>query len=219
MYKLYYYPGNASLAVHMMLESLQVDYQLELVDRTAQAQKSADYLKLNPAGRIPTLVDTVFSEKGAPLVIFESAAICLHLLERHPSSGLVPDLQSPQRSEFYQWLMYLNNSVQAELMLYFYPHNYSQDSSASEGIQQMAEQRVTQMFKLLDEKLQQSTFLIGEQLSVCDFFLFMVANWAAGFAEPPLQMKNLGRYLKMMAGLDCIKQAFANEGRDLVRYQ
>ena len=61
MYQLYYYPGNASIAVHIVLailaEQQPIEYQLVLVDRSCQWQKSTEYLRLNPAGRIPTLVD------------------------------------------------------------------------------------------------------------------------------------------------------------------
>ena len=219
MYILYYYPGNASLAVHMMLEALGADYELALVDRASNGQKSAEYLALNPAGRIPTLVDHKFLPDNEPLVIFESAAICQHLLERHPDSKLIPEVASAQRSEFYQWLMYLNNSVQAELMLYFYPEKYTSDFNGCEAVKHRAEQRVTEMFELLNDKLATSTFIVGEQLSVCDFFLFMVANWAASFEKAPLHMANLKRYLQMMARQECVKQAFSNEGRDLKKYQ
>ncbi|HGS5222392.1 TPA: glutathione S-transferase N-terminal domain-containing protein, partial [Vibrio cholerae] len=71
MFKLYYYPNNASLAPHFLLHHVQADYELLLVDKKANVQKSADYLKLNPTGRIPTLIID-----GQP--IFESPAICIH---------------------------------------------------------------------------------------------------------------------------------------------
>ncbi len=60
MYQLYYYPLNASMAPHFILEALNVDFQLITVDRKSNAQKSDDYLALNPAGRIPTLIDDKF---------------------------------------------------------------------------------------------------------------------------------------------------------------
>lgn len=72
MYTLFFYPRNASWAPHMVLAEMGVDFELVLVDRKTNAQKSADYLLLNPTGRIPTLIDQ-------DIVIFESAAICLHL--------------------------------------------------------------------------------------------------------------------------------------------
>jgi glutathione S-transferase len=83
IYKLYYYPGNANLAPHMLLEELGVDYELVLVDRGNNSHKSPEYLKLNPTGRIPVLID-------GDLVPFESAAICLHVAVRHPQAALAP---------------------------------------------------------------------------------------------------------------------------------
>lgn len=65
MYKLFYYPRNASWAPHLVLKELAVDHELILVDRKTNAHKSADYLALNPTGRIPTLID-------GELIIFES---------------------------------------------------------------------------------------------------------------------------------------------------
>ena len=73
--QLYYYPLNASFPPHVVLEALGVDYELRLVDRKSNAHKTSDYLRLNPTGRIPTLVHN-------DLVLFESSAICLYLCEQ-----------------------------------------------------------------------------------------------------------------------------------------
>src|SRR3569833_4774792 len=102
MYKLYYYPGNANLAPHMLLEELGAAYELVLVDRDRNAHNSPEYLKLNPNGQIPTLVD-------GDLVLYETAAICLHLVARHPEAGLAPPCGSEARAHFYEWLIYLAN--------------------------------------------------------------------------------------------------------------
>ena len=90
MYQLYYYPGNASLAPHFVLEEMGVDFELVLVDRKSKAQKSSAYMALNPTGRIPTLVD-------GNLVIFESPAICLHLCEKNTESKLIPNNRSSRQ--------------------------------------------------------------------------------------------------------------------------
>ena len=80
MYQLHYFPANANAAPHMVLEELGAKYELLLVDRTKDAQKSREYLKINPNGRIPTLVDK-------RLVLSEAAAIVLHLVDQHPDAG------------------------------------------------------------------------------------------------------------------------------------
>jgi glutathione S-transferase len=74
MIQLHYFPGNASMTPHILLEELGVPFELQFVDRSAGAHKSPDYLKLNPNGLIPVLVD-------GDLVLYETAAICLHLVD------------------------------------------------------------------------------------------------------------------------------------------
>lgn len=100
MYKLFYFPRNASWAPHLLLAEMAVDYELVLVDRKTNAHKSNDYLALNPTGRIPTLAD-------GDLLIFESAAICLYLCDQHPETHLIPKVGDPNRARFYQWLFIL----------------------------------------------------------------------------------------------------------------
>ncbi|SFD69273.1 glutathione S-transferase N-terminal domain-containing protein [Pseudoalteromonas denitrificans] len=91
MYQLYYYPLNASMAPHFILEELNIDFELVKVDKDNNAQKSQDYLALNPAGRIPTLVQN-------NSVIFESPAICIHLAETHPHAQLIPQIGHKDRA-------------------------------------------------------------------------------------------------------------------------
>ena len=85
------------MAPHILLEELGIEYQRILVDRTQNAQKMTAYLQLNPNGLIPVLVD-------GDLVIYESAAICLHLCDTHPQARFAPDVGTPERAHFYKWL-------------------------------------------------------------------------------------------------------------------
>ena len=95
MYVLHYYPGNASLLPHMALREIGAPFELCLVDRTRGAQQSAEYLKLNPNGRIPVLMD-------GDIVLFEAAAITMHLADRHPEAALAPPIGTPERGQFYK---------------------------------------------------------------------------------------------------------------------
>ena len=97
MIQLYYHPGNASLTPHMLLEELGAPFELVLVDRANAAHRSPEYLKLNPNGQIPVLVNGNF-------VLYETAAICLYLADMHPEARLAPPLQTNERAHFYQWL-------------------------------------------------------------------------------------------------------------------
>ncbi|MES2675754.1 MAG: glutathione S-transferase family protein [Pseudomonadota bacterium] len=211
MYKLFYYPRNASWAPHLVLAEMGVEFELVLVDRKSNEQKSSEYLALNPTGRIPTLIDR-------ELVIFESAAICLHLCEKHPESGLIPELGSPLRAKFYQWLFYLNSTVQPELMIYFYPQKHTAGHDVK-SIVIAQELRVTEMFSLLDKEIEGKSFLVGSSISVCDYFLFMLCHWASRFSQPPLSFGNLGRYLRGIAKREAVVAVCKIEGTSLELYQ
>src|ERR1700742_166841 len=124
MYQLHYFPANANAAPHMLLEEMGVDYALRLVDRSVNAQKSDEYLKINPNGRIPALVDK-------DLVLFEAAAIVLHLVDQHQEAGLAPKVGTPERAKFYQWMAFLTNSLQEELMIWQYPERLAGTHAAA----------------------------------------------------------------------------------------
>ncbi|KTF08505.1 glutathione S-transferase [Pseudoalteromonas sp. H105] len=212
MYQLYYYPLNASMAPHFILEELKVDFELITVDRKSNAQKSSDYLALNPAGRIPTLIDN-------DLTIFESPAICVHLAENNPSSNLIPKIGDKNRSIAFQWLMYLTNTVQAELMVYFYPQKHTKDDKNIKSIVQAQELIITEAFELLDRELEGKDYLVGQSITVCDYFLFMLAVWADELQHPPLSFANLSRYLRGLAQREAVINVCKKENLSLRDYQ
>lgn len=207
MYKLYYYPGNANLAPHMLLEELGVDYELVLVDREKDAHKSAEYLKLNPHGRIPTLVD-------GDLVLYETAAICLHLVDCHPAAGLAPEVGTVERAEFYKWLIYLTNTLQAELITYFYPERLADGDAASAQVKAHAEARVGTMLDLIENTLAEcgGPYLLGKRYSAVDPYLLMLSRWTRMMHHPARTRPHLGRFLRMLLERPAIRRAFEQEG-------
>lgn len=207
MYKLYYYPGNANLAPHVLLEELGVPYELVLVDRTRDAHHSADYLKLNPNGRIPTLIE-------GELVLFETAAICLHLVDRHPEAGFAPAVGTNERAHFYKWLVYLTNTLQAELLTYFYPERWTDDEVAAARVKVHAEARIGGMLDLLEKTLRESggPYLLGKRFTAVDPYLFMLSRWTRMMHNPARNRPHLGAFLKMMVERPAIKRTLEQEG-------
>ena len=209
MYKLYYFPGNANLAPHMLLEEIGAPYELVLVDRDSNEHKSPPYLKLNPTGRIPVLID-------GDLVLFETAAICLHLADRHPEAELAPALGTDERAEFYKWLIYLTNTLQAELITYFYPGRLTGDEAAAAQVKAHAEERISGaggMLDIIENQLAQSGgWLLGARHSAADPYLMMLARWTRGMAHPARNRSHLGRFLEAMVARPAVQRAFAKEG-------
>ena len=210
-YKLYYYPLNASLAPHLVLEELAVDYDLVLVDRSKNAHKDAEYLALNPSGRIPTLL-----VDGKPL--FESPAICMYLAEAHKEGGLAPEVGDLNRPEFLRWMMYLTNTFQAELMVYFYPQRHGGSGEISKQIIDAQHGRINAILEVLDRQLMGKGYLLGEQLTVCDYFLFMLCVWADEMPKPPMEFDNLSKYLCRLATSQTVQTVCEKEGISLEVY-
>lgn len=210
MLELHYFPGNASLIPHIVLEELGVPYQRVLVDRTVGAHKAPDYLRLNPNGLIPVLCD-------GDLVVYETAAICLHLADRHPQAALLPPLASDERARAYKWLMWLTNTLQAMLIHYFYPERMV-DAGNTAGAAQVkahAEARIGGLLAQLDAHLAShgGSWFAGAAYSVLDPYVFTLCRWTRGFAsQPARQYPHIGPYLLRVLERPAVQRALQYEG-------
>lgn len=205
MLALYYYPGNASLLPHMMLREIGVPFELRLVDRNQNVQKSAEYLKLNPNGRIPVLVDD-------DLVLFETAAIVLHLADKYPQAGLAPAIGTKERAEFYKWMVHLTNTPQAEYRAWFYPNEHVTDEAAAPTVKAAAEKRLNHMFDVISEQLGDKTWLLGDRFSAADLFLFMLIRWGRGMPRPPRSIPNLKALADRVLARPAVQETLRDEG-------
>ncbi|HEY1941288.1 MAG TPA: glutathione S-transferase family protein [Roseiarcus sp.] len=207
MYQLHYFPANANAAPHMLLEEVGAKYELRLVDRSSESQKSKEYLKINPNGRIPTLVD-------GDNVVFEAAAIALHIVDRHPEAGLAPAVGTPERAKFYQWLVFLTNSLQEELMIWQYPERLAGgDAAAKEVVKKGAEARASRFLDVIEDHLKANgPLFLGDKLSAADFYLVMLARWARPMSKPPRSRPHVARLLDMVTGLPSVRRAYEREG-------
>ncbi len=205
--KLYYAPSNASLAPHILLEEIGAPFELILVDRDNNQHKSAEYLSINPAGVIPAMVD-------GEVRLGEAAAILLYLADKHPEANLIPPLQSAARAQCYRWLIYLTNTVQAELMHYFHPNRLG--GPHAELIQANATQRLMPMLDILDDQLAKSggPFLLGAQYTITDIFLFMMCRWTRNMPNPARNRPHLTKFLTMMSQRPAVVRAHATEKLD-----
>ncbi len=169
MYRLFAAPGHASMAPEAILEQIGTAYEYVHLAPMA-ARKDASYRKLNPLGQIPTLID-------GDLALHESAAICLHLCDRHPEAGLLPPPGTPGRARCYQWLFFLSNTLQPAYMTYFYPDRYITDPQCAPRMQRDAEPRIATYLGQLDGALAATPFLGGSEPSASDIYLHMLVTW------------------------------------------
>lgn len=205
MYKLHYFPGNASFTPHVLLRELGVPFELKLVDRSKNAHKDSDYLKINPAGRIPTLEDD-------DLVLFETAAICLHLCDTHMDANLAPLPATSERALFYQWLIFLTNTIQPDVLMFYYNERYTTDPDGGPAVKEAADQRLVEWFQLIEDRLGEGPYFMGDKYSVLDIYLLMLARWGRFLQKPPRDMPKINALAKRVLERPAVKQTIAEEG-------
>lgn len=205
MLVLYYSPGLASLLPHMMLREAGAEFELRFIDRENEAHKQGEYLRLNPNGRIPVLID-------GDLVLFETAAIAIHIADKFADSGLAPKAGTKERAEFYKWMIHLTNTPQVEFRAWFYPHEHVSDEAAAPSVKQAAGERLNRMFDVISEQLGDKPWLLGDRFSAADLFLFMLIRWSRFMPRPARSIRNLNALADRVAARPAVQETFRIEG-------
>jgi glutathione S-transferase len=209
MIQLHYYPSTAAMVPHIVLEEIGAPFERVFVDRTKDAHKSPDYLRLNPNGLIPVLVD-------GPLVLYETAAVVLHLCDRHPAAGLAPPVGSAERAHFYKWIAWLASTLQSTLILYFYPDRWFDPGNAAGAaeLKRHAQRRVGELLDQLDAELARhgGGWFMGDRYSALDPYVFTLCRWTRNFSEGKARDRaHLGPYLQRVLQRPAVQRVLAAE--------
>lgn len=195
--KLYYLPGSCSLASHIALREVGADFDLERIDA---ANKSADFLALNPKGYVPALT----LDDGDLLT--ENAAILQFIADTKPAAALAPAAGSRERTHLQAYL----NFVATELHKAFSPL-FKADSSEDEKA--AARKKVHQKFDYVDELLSDGRqYLMGDGFSVADIYLFVVANWTGPTGIGLDRWPNIAAFQQRIAAREAVQAALKAEG-------
>lgn len=208
--RLHYSPSTAAMIPHILLEELQVPYERVFVDRQRDEHRRPAHLALNPNGTLPVLEDGGF-------VLYETAAIVLHLCDAHPDARLAPPPGTQQRSHFHQWLMWLTNTLQATLLVYFYPERWVAEGNAQGAAQvkARAQDKVGPMLDQLDHLLARTggPWILGADYGALDAYVFTLCRWTRNFASGRARERpHLAPYLQRMSERPAVRRVFASEG-------
>lgn len=184
MYTLYYSPGACSMAIHALLEELGQSCKLERVD--LGAKRSPEFLKTNPRGQVPVLVD-------GDLAIRESAAIIQHLVEKH-GSDLIPAAKGTARTKALQWLSFANASLHPAYSRVFWLLRVAKDN---EALIKAAIENINAIWKDIDDQLADTKYIAGDKITAADILIAVIANWGiASFPQKPELGANVKRLVK-----------------------
>jgi glutathione S-transferase len=202
---LYHSPSTAAFVVHWLLIELDLPHQLRSLALDKREQKSPEYLKLNPAGVVPTLVID-----GRPLC--EAAAIAMHLGDVHAARGLAPAIGTPERAQYLQWMFFLANTLQPAYRAWFYPTEPAGEASL-EAAKQQARERIEWAWDRVASHLEAGgPYLLGQKMSIADFLTTMLMRWSRNMPRPVDSWPVLHAYARRMKALPSFKEAYAREG-------
>jgi glutathione S-transferase len=201
---LYYLPGAASLVVHAALEEARADYNLIRATRENGVFGPPEAARLNPAGRVPTM-----SFDGVAMT--ESVACLMHISDLYPDAVLAPAPGTPERGQWYRWLVYLLSPVQSTFYGFIAPGR-SAPVDARDAVKAQAIEALEGYRTMLDAHLAANgPYLLGVAFTSADLFLFMLTRWGRRLERRWWDAPALGNHYRTIRTRPAIQRVFEQE--------
>ena len=168
--KLYEFPPTRSIRPRWMLQELEVPFEAVWVDLVKGEHRSPEFLKLNPAGRVPVLID-------GDLVLNESVAIVLYLAEKYPERGFLPR-DARARAEVDRWLLFTVTELEQPLWRIAKHTSLLPEPRRIPGDVALAGQDFMDMAPVLEKHLERHEFVAGDRVTAADFVVAYTLDWA-----------------------------------------
>ena len=204
MYKLYYAPGTCALASHIALEEAGADYQAVRLDFKANQQQSPDFLKLNPKGRVPALV----TDKGT---LTENPAILAFVAQAFPKAKLAP-LDDPFAFAQVQSInSYLCSTVHVAHAHKGRGYRWASEESSFADMKKMVPKSMAGAFALIENGMLKGPWVIGDQYTICDPYLYAIALWLDGDGVDLAALPKVAAHMKRMAERPAVKKVMGEQ--------
>jgi glutathione S-transferase len=199
--QLYYSKGACSLACRIIINEIGAPATYVSVDlNTKQTESGEDFKKINPKGAVPTLM-TDNNE-----ILTENAAILQYLADHFNATQLLPSVNTFERYHTLEWLNYIATELHKSFALLFYP-SFCEDLK-NETIIPLIQRK----FSFVDKALAGKKFLVGENFSLPDGYLFVMLLWSIFFKFNLKQWPNLAAYFKQLKARPSIQLSLEQEG-------
>ena len=198
--KLYYSPGACSLSPHIALCEAGLPYELLRVDLMQKTTEDGrDYLTVNPFGYVPALE----LDKGE--ILLEGPAIIQYIADQIPDKGLAPPNGSLDRYRLQQWLNFISTELHKGIGALYNP-------ALPDGAREMFIGLVSKRLNVLAPMLENKPFLMGDDFTVADGYLFTVLGWCPHLDFDLSPWPALGAFLGRVAARPAVQQALGEEG-------
>jgi glutathione S-transferase len=194
MMQLYWAPRTRSFTTLWLMEETGQPYERVLIDLTKGAQKTPEYLAINPMGKVPAL-------KDGDATLAEAAAICAYVAERYPDAKLAPPLGDPLRAKYLYWLFFAPSCIEPAMVQVATKVEMS-SVSAGWGDAQL-------VFDVLDAALTKGPWLLGETFSAADIAVGSGLNFAVRLFKMVPSRPSFERYIDACAARPAFQRATA----------
>jgi glutathione S-transferase len=204
MMKLYYAPGTCALASHIALEETGVEYSTVRINFATSEQRSAEYLAINPKGRVPSLV----TDKG---ILTETPAMLAYIAQSFPTAKLAP-LDDPFRfAEVQAFNSYLCSTVHVAHAHRMRGHRWVDDPAAMDAMKKKVPETVGACFELIESKMMKGPWVMGETYTICDPYLFTLTQWLEADGVDPARFPKVHGHRNRMSERAAVRTAVAAE--------
>lgn len=200
MLTLYYFKQTAALAPHILLEYVGAEYETKFLDLAKGEQKTADYLAINPKGRVPAL-------KTPEGILTETPAILAYIAQTHPEANVAPkDLFAFAQAQSFN--NYLNSTVHVNHAHKIRGIRWSDDEAAHTSMKAKVTQNMTDCAAILEQHFLKGPFVLGDNFSMCDPYLFLVGRWLKGDGVDVEKFPKLLNHYKIMLEQPAVAKVF-----------
>jgi glutathione S-transferase len=197
--KLYYFAAACSLASNIVLREAGLEFQLVRIDKhTKKADDGRDFNEVNPKGYVPAL------RLDSGEVLTENVAVLQYIADRNPAAKLAPACGTMERYHLMEWLGFINSELHKSFVPLFRPE-------APDGAKEFARTNLTLRLEYLHRALGSNTFLMGEQFTIADAYLFTVLSWGAYVKLDFSRWPQLARFVERVGKRPAVIEALQAE--------
>jgi glutathione S-transferase len=198
--KLYYSPGACSLSPHIV--ACEAELHLDLIKVNLESkltETGEDFRQLNPNGYVPVLI----LDDGSKLI--EGPAIVQYLADQSPDKNLIPPAGTFERYQLQQWLNFISTEIHKSFSPLF-------NSLAPESAKELAIKLLIARLETVEEQLSSQPFLLGDDFSVADAYLFVMLSWGRYVNIDISRWPALARYADKISERPAVQKAMKEEG-------
>jgi glutathione S-transferase len=204
MYKLYYAPATCALASHIALEEAGADYTAHRLDFKANQQQSPDYLAINPKGRVPSLV----TDRG---IITETPAILAYIAQTFPKAKLAPIDDAFAFAQVQSFNNYLCATVHVAHAHKGRGYRWATDDASFADMKRTVPKSMGGCSELIEKRMLKGPWVMGEQYTVCDPYLYTIALWLEGDSVDLKTLPKVADHMKRMSERPAVRKVMGEQ--------